>query len=62
MSRQLKPNSISVTSESTALPPCDRIAPLGRPVVPEVYISVQGSEAATGTAGSASLAAAINAS
>ena len=46
-SRRLNPISTSVTSDSMALPWWLRMAPFGLPVVPEVYISVQGSSALT---------------
>ena len=39
MSSRVRPNSSAVTSAISALPSWLRIAPLGRPVVPEVYIS-----------------------
>ncbi len=39
LSSALKPNSSAVANASSALPSWLRIAPLGRPVVPDVYIS-----------------------
>src|SRR4051794_20611933 len=54
--------SSAVVSDNVALAAWLRMAPLGRPVVPEVYISAQGSSGRTGTPGSASLARSISAS
>ncbi len=62
LSRRLRPISTSVTSDSMALPRWLRIAPFGLPVVPEVYINVQGSSAETGTFGSPAPAIAISSS
>ena len=62
VSRRLSPISTSVTSDSMALPRWLRMAPFGLPVVPEVYISVQGSSALTSTSGRASRAVAIRSS
>ena len=52
LSRRCKESSISVISASIAMPRCPRTAPLGLPVVPEVYMRHQGSSAVTSTAGS----------
>ena len=56
LSLRRMPSSISVTSDRSALPWWLRTAPLGLPVVPEVYISIQGSAASAGAAGSVSRA------
>ena len=46
-----KPMSSALTSEMSALPAWLRIAPLGRPVVPDVYMSAHVSVGATSTSG-----------
>ena len=53
-----RPNSSAVAKASNALPSWLRIAPLGRPVVPEVYISANRSRGDTSTAGGVAGAAA----
>ena len=62
MSRRVSAISTSVTSESAAQARWLRMAPFGLPVVPDVYMSVQGSPSATCTSGGASLAFAIRSS
>ena len=62
VSSRVKRISSAVASAISVLPSWLRIAPLGRPVVPEVYISAQGSVGRTVTPGSAVEAAAISAS
>ena len=60
MSSRVKPISSAVTNEISALPAWLRIAPLGRPVVPEVYISAQVSSGRTATAASSAEARSIS--
>ena len=62
VSWRVKPISSAVASAISVLPSWLRMAPLGRPVVPEVYISAHGSPGFTVTAGGAVEAAAISAS
>ena len=62
MSSREKPNSSAVASASSALPSWLRMAPLGWPVVPEVYISANGSSGFTVDGRRAGAAAAISAS
>jgi pimeloyl-ACP methyl ester carboxylesterase len=57
-SLRCRPSSISVTIESSTALRWLRTTPLGLPVVPEVYISVQGSDRATSCCGSPLLPAA----
>ncbi len=65
VSLRVKPISSAVASAIRVFPSWLRTAPLGRPVVPEVYISAQGSAGRTVAAGVLSIpdsAASISAS
>ena len=62
VSSRAKPMSSAVTSEMRALPLWLRIAPFGRPVVPDVYISAHVSSGATATSGRVAAPRAISAS
>ncbi len=62
LSSRVRPNSSAVAQAISALPSWLRIAPLGRPVVPEVYISAKRSSGLTSAGGAAALALAISAS